>query len=69
MFLAHHNILMTHSGHSQVVLTWLYDDGDLGRVLLSCRVSHCQLEGVVSLLHGGQLQDGGPNALNNIRTQ
>lgn len=48
--------------------TWLHDDGDLGRVLLSCRVADGQLEGVVSLLHGGQLQDRSSDTLNNNRT-
>lgn len=43
--------------------TWLHDDGDVGRVLLPGGVGHGQLEGVVALLHGGQLQDRSPHTL------
>lgn len=43
--------------------TWLNNDSDLGGVLLSGWVSHSQLEGVVALLHGRQLQGWCPYAL------
>lgn len=43
--------------------TWLHDDGDVGRVLLPGGVRHGQLEGVVALLHGGQLQDWSAHTL------
>ena len=47
--------------------TWLDDDGDQGDVLLPGRVGHLQLEGVVPLLHGGQLQGGRAHPLHTQR--
>ena len=51
-----------------VLVTWLNDDGDQGDVLLPGGVGHLQLEGVVSLLHGGQLQGGRAHPLDTERS-
>ena len=52
-----------------VLVTWLNDDGDQGAVLLPGGVGHLQLEGVVSLLHGGQLQGGRAHPLDTERSR
>lgn len=49
------------------MFTWLHDDCDLGGVLLSRWVRHSQLEGVISLLHGRELQDRCPNTLQSTK--